>query len=93
MSSTTESPSDSITLEQVKEGDCVLIHHVEATDDDMRRLMSMGICAGRRIELVQHGDPMIIKVFGSRLGVSRRLAERVLVCACDKTPCCVVNLP
>lgn len=63
------------------------IHHVEASDDDMRRLMSMGICAGRRIELIQHGDPMIIKVFGSRLGVSRRLANRVLVSVCERPSC------
>jgi Fe2+ transport system protein FeoA len=76
-----------LPLDQVAEHSCVLIHHVEASDDDMRRLMTMGICGGRRIELVQHGDPMILKVFGSRLGVSRRLAARVLVCICEKTDC------
>lgn len=74
-------------LDQLPERACVMIHHVEAADDDMRRLMSMGICAGRRIELVQHGDPLIIKVFGSRLGVSRRLAARVLVSTCERPEC------
>ncbi len=78
-----------LSLDLVIEGSCVLVHHVEAEDDDMRRLMSMGICAGRRIEVIQHGDPMILKVFGSRLGVSRRLAARVLVCRCEKPPCCM----
>ena len=82
-----------IALDQMIEGSCVLVHHVEAADDDMRRLMSMGICAGRRIELIQHGDPMILKVFGSRLGVSRRLAARVLVCRCEKPPCCMDGVP
>ena len=74
-------------LDQLPEHACVRIHHVEASDDDMRRLMSMGICAGRRIELIQHGDPMILKVFGSRLGVSRRLAARVLVSVCERPSC------
>jgi Fe2+ transport system protein FeoA len=74
-------------LDQLPEGVCATVHHVEATSDDMRRLMSMGICAGRRIELVQYGDPMILKVFGSRLGVSRRLASGVLVSACDQQGC------
>lgn len=76
-----------LPLDQLPERACVLIHHVEAADDDMRRLMSMGICAGRRIELIQHGDPMIVKVFGSRLGVSRRLAARVLVSVCERPAC------
>jgi Fe2+ transport system protein FeoA len=74
-------------LDQLPERSCVMIHHVEGSDDDMRRLMSMGICAGRRIELVQHGDPLILKVFGSRLGVSRRLAARVLVSTCERPEC------
>ena len=74
-------------LDQLPELTCALVHHVEAADDDMRRLMSMGICAGRRIELIQRGDPMILKVIGSRLGVSRRLAARVLVSACERPTC------
>ena len=76
-----------IALDQLAAHDCALVHHVEATDDDMRRLMTLGICAGRRIELVQSGDPMILRVFGSRLGVSRRLASRVLVSVCDHHGC------
>ncbi len=66
---------------------CAVVHHVEAEDDDMRRLMTLGICAGRRLELIQRGDPMILRVFGTRLGVSRRLAKRVLVQACDHIAC------
>jgi Fe2+ transport system protein FeoA len=60
---------------------------VEAEDDDMRRLMTLGVCAGRRLELIQRGDPMILRVLGSRLGVSRRLAARVWVTPCDQISC------
>lgn len=76
-----------IPLHELPPQGCAVVHHVEASDDDMHRLMTMGICIGRRIELVQKGDPMILRVFGSRLGVSRRLAERVLVTVCDHHGC------
>ncbi len=76
-----------LALHQLPPQGCAVVHHVEASDDDMHRLMTLGICAGRRIELVQKGDPMILRVFGSRLGVSRRLAERVLVTQCDHQGC------
>lgn len=76
-----------IPLDHAPEQACVAIHHVEATDEDMRRLMTLGICAGRRVELLKNGDPMILKVFGSRLGVSRRLAHRVMVTICETKGC------
>ncbi len=87
MSTTPLAPPIPRPLDHYTERSCVLIHHVEAANDDLRRLMSMGICAGRRIELVQQGDPMILKVFGSRLGVSRRLASQVLATACERPEC------
>ncbi len=80
-------PPGVIPLPQLPVGLCAVVHHVEAADDDMRRLMALGICAGRRLELVQRGDPMILRVYGSRLGVSRRLAARVLVRSCDPVAC------
>lgn len=87
MAFTLTNPDVTCSLDRVPERACVLVHHVEASDDDMRRLMSMGLCAGRRIELVQHGDPMILKIFGSRIGVSQRLAARVRVQVCEKPGC------
>lgn len=76
-----------VPLDELPLGVCAIVHHVEADNDDMRRLMTLGICAGRRIELIQRGDPMILRVFNSRLGVSRRLARRVLVQPCDHIVC------
>jgi len=58
---------------------CAVVDHIEAEDEEMTRLMSMGVCAGRTIEMIKSGDPLILKVFGSRVGVSARLAHRVLV--------------
>lgn len=52
---------------------------VEAHCDDAARLKAMGVCLGRRLSLVQMGDPLIVCVVGSRVGMSARLAETVLV--------------
>lgn len=43
------------------------------------RLKRLGICPGRQIDVIQPGDPMVLVVVGARLGISRKLASRVLV--------------
>jgi len=42
----------------------------------------MGVCIGRRLMMIRAGDPMIVKVLGSRIGISARLAQRVQVLPC-----------
>ena len=63
---------------------------MEAPDSDLERLMAMGVCGGRTIELVQRGDPLILKVYGTRVGVSARLADHILVTPCAM-PCATDN--
>ena len=60
---------------------------VVADTDDAKRLMAMGVCVGRIIKLEQLGDPMILQVVGSKLGVSKRLGEKVSVIPCEKKSC------
>ncbi len=52
---------------------------VEAVDGDRERLEVMGLCAGRTVEVVQTGDPMIARVLGTRIGLAARLAHFVRV--------------
>ena len=66
-------------LDELLPHQCAVVDHIEAEDEEMNRLMAMGVCAGRTIEMIKPGDPLILKVFGSRIGVSARLASRVLV--------------
>ena len=56
---------------------------VEAGAGEVDQLKSMGVCVGRKVMLVQAGDPLILKVMGTRLGVSARLAARVFVEPCE----------
>jgi len=81
---TCENSDATITLADLNELDEARVFSlrddvVQADADDAARLKAMGLCAGRRVQLVQRGDPMILRALGIRIGLSRRLAERVLV--------------
>lgn len=79
--------SDPIPLDRLGPRQCAIVHHVEAGDDDLARLMAMGLCRNRSVELIHAGDPMILRVFGSRIGISARLASRIIVNPCDPAAC------
>lgn len=66
---------------------CAVVRSVETEDEDTQRLKTLGVCVGRRVELVRIGDPLILKVFGSRLGLSAELARRVQVEVCQPGHC------
>ncbi len=66
---------------------CAVVRSVETEDEDTQRLKTLGVCLGRRIELVRVGDPLILKIFGSRLGISAELARRVRVEICSPDHC------
>ena len=55
------------------------IVRVAAGSDDANRLMALGICAGRHVEVIKAGDPLIVSVVGARVGLSARLASAVTV--------------
>ena len=52
---------------------------VEAEGDSGVRLKRLGICEGRVIELVGAGDPLVLRISGARVGVSRQLAHFVIL--------------
>ena len=66
---------------------CAVVRRVETDDEDTQRLKTLGVCLGRRVELVRTGDPLILKIFGSRLGISAELAARVRVEICQPDHC------
>ena len=66
---------------------CAVVRSIETDDEEMQRLKTLGVCVGRRVELVKGGDPLILRVFGSQLGLSAELAARVLVEICQPGHC------
>lgn len=73
-----------IALTESPVGCIFRVVRVDADGDDAARLKAMGVCVGRRLSLVQTGDPLIVCVVGSRVGMSSRLAATVFV----ETDCC-----
>jgi len=69
-------------LDQMLPGQCGTVRCVEVVSETAGQLMAMGVCEGRKIEVVKRGDPLIIRVLGSRIGVSARLASGVQVEVC-----------
>ncbi len=57
----------------------VVCSRVEGEGPEITRLKRMGVCSGRPLEVVRAGDPMILSVAGTRIGVSRKLARIVFV--------------
>ena len=66
---------------------CAVVRRIETDGDDVQRLKTLGICVGRRLEVVRTGDPLVVRVFGSRLGLSASLASRVWLEVCTPDHC------
>lgn len=68
-----------LPADRLASGECGLICEIDGDHEDVERLKVMGICLGRRLHVIKRGDPMIVSVMGTRLGIAGRLARHVLV--------------
>lgn len=75
-------PSGGTNLCTLATADRARISRLETPTDDVARLKSLGLCVGRRVEVVKRGDPLIVRVLGARVGLSARLAATVFVEHC-----------
>jgi Fe2+ transport system protein FeoA len=82
-----EQPPAAVRLDELPPRVCAIVRGISTDDEDTQRLKTLGVCVGRRVELVRAGDPLILKVFGSRLGISAELAARVSVEVCSPGRC------
>lgn len=53
--------------------------NVDCEGDAAIQLKRLGVCDGRSLEVMQPGDPMVLRVVGAQIGVSRMLASSVRV--------------
>ena len=66
-------------LSEIGPGGVGIVVDVLGEAEDTSRLKALGICQGRRVRLMQAGDPLIVEVLGTRVGLSSRLATNVRV--------------
>ena len=66
-------------LNRVKAGTAVRIKQLSASAEISQRLRELGFCEERQIKLVSRHVNLICQVCNARLGISRKLAEAILV--------------
>lgn len=74
-------------LDELPPRTCAIVRHIETESEDIQRLKMLGICVGRRVEVVKPGDPLIVRVFGARLGMSASLASCIRLEICPQGHC------
>ena len=66
-------------LSRVKAGTVVCIKELAAAPELRVRLREMGFCEQQRIKLLSRHSNIICQVCNARLGISKQLAETILV--------------
>ena len=75
-----------MTLSEMKTGTSGVVTQVGGESAEQQHLLDMGLTPGTRVTLIGTallGDPLIIKVRGSRLSIRRRLAKEICVSGGD----------
>ncbi len=80
-------PGRGLRANRLAAGECGLICDIDGDHEDIERLKTMGVCLGRRLHVVKSGDPMIVSVMGTRLGIAGRLARHVFLKPDDDFRC------
>lgn len=74
-----DAPASGATLSRLPSGRTARVRALPDDDGPYLRLRAMGLCEGRKIEVIRHGSRMIVSLSGVRIGVDRRLAEAIEV--------------
>lgn len=67
------------SLAELPVGSCGRIESVDLPNDAAERLEGMGICLGRTVRLVRGGEPNIVHVYGTRIGLATAVARHIRV--------------
>lgn len=70
---------DMCPLSHVKAGITVCIKQHTSTPEVTNRLREMGFCEDQQIRLVSHSTNIICQVCNARLGLSKKLADTIMV--------------
>lgn len=87
---TTPAVAEPISLDRLPKDVPAVVSRVEAGDDEVVRMQSMGVCEGRPIHTVRAGSRMVVCAAGTRIGLDRSIAASVIVTplpAGDGPPC------
>lgn len=72
-------PFDLVPLAELATGRVARLHGRDLAQGEACLLAAMGLTEGCRLVVRASGDPCIVEVRATRIGLARRLAERMLV--------------
>lgn len=67
------------TLRELIVGECATINAIHLSPEDYTRLAGLGLCPGRRVEVLQTGERMVVRSGSTCLGLHEVLAAAVRV--------------
>lgn len=70
-------PMETLPLSELAPATVARVADMQVFSEDATRLKAMGICVGRQVQMMQTGDPLILRVLGARVGLSARLAAGI----------------
>ncbi len=82
---TTATPTietECIPLSQLRVREKAVVHMTELESDEREALSAMGLHEDASFELCQQGQPCIIQVEATRLGLSQEITSRIMVRRC-----------
>jgi len=91
MNVTSTSPGP-VRLDELPSQTDAIVRGLDPECEDIDRLQTLGVCTGRKIRIIKIGDPLIIKIYGSRIGLSASLAAHVWLEKCDPARCAEPNV-
>ena len=74
--------NDSIALNRLESGQHAIIDQLGLAPADEDLLQAMGIPRGSEVRICRAGNPCIVQVENVRVGISGRVAKRILATPC-----------
>ena len=71
-----------IPLSQLAEQEKAVVHMTELDDEERDALAALGLHEEASFQLCQQGQPCIIQVEATRLGLSKEITSRIMVRRC-----------
>ena len=78
----TQSRSGALPLADLGPQECAVMRSADLSETDRELLASMGLRENCRLRLCRVGEPCIVQVEATRLGLSRQVSGRILVERC-----------
>ena len=79
-----KAPSNAVPLAALAVGAIGRVHHADVEDSTGRFLRAIGLTSTAAFRVCRRGEPCIIQVRATRVGLAKAIADRILVVPLDK---------